>query len=230
MCYTLTGKGMWQNATLFSGQGLYSGSRFTMIYSTKNLRRSRMKHPAVRRGSRFYRRRGQCRVEMKRFQKGDVIFEEGSFGRELYEIKSGSVAIIVGYGKPEERKLTELEAGRIFGEMALIEVYPRSATAVAVTDVEAEEVSVADMQRYFEAHPEKLMEIMRALSRRLRELTADYREVCGAIGEWKDVSDQGGKKGGKLMAALKKFADFFEPLKYVDYSNPMYIYSGYHVY
>ena len=54
------------------------------------------------------------------------------------------------------------------------------------------------------------MEIMRGMSRRLRELTADYQEVCSTIGAWKDATDHGKKKSAGLMASIKKFADFFD--------------------
>lgn len=152
----------------------------------------------------------------KQFKNGEVIFREGMLGSTMYEIKSGKVGIYAAYGTPDEKKLTELEAGRIFGEMAVIEVYPRSATAVAISDVEAEEVSTADLQDYFSNQPEKLVEIMRGMSRRLRELTADYQEVCGTIGAWKDAKDHGKTKSAGLLASLKKFAAIFdESLKLV---------------
>ena len=89
-------------------------------------------------------------METKRYKKGEIIFEEYAFGSTMYEIKSGSVGIYASYGKEAEKKLTELGAGRIFGEMSMFEAYPRSATAVALEDVEALEVSAADIKEYFE--------------------------------------------------------------------------------
>lgn len=149
-------------------------------------------------------------MSAQQFKEGEVIFREGTLGNTMYEIKSGTVGIYAAYGTSDEKKLTELEAGRIFGEMAVIEVYPRSATAVALSDAEAEEISAADLQEYFGDRPEKIMEIMRGMSRRLRELTADYREVCGTIGAWKDATDRGKAKGTGLLATLKRFAAIFD--------------------
>ena len=148
-------------------------------------------------------------MALKQFKKGEVIFKEGSLGNTMYEIKSGCVEIYAAYGTPEEKKLTDLEAGRIFGEMAVIEVYPRSATAVAQCDTEAEEISTADLQTYFSDRPEKLLEIMKGLSRRVRELTQDYTEVCDTIRQWKDDDEQGRKKGDGLMSKLRRFAEIF---------------------
>ncbi len=147
-------------------------------------------------------------METKRFRAGDIIFLENTFGSSMYEIKSGSVGILSAYGTPDEEKLTELSAGRIFGEMGLIEVCQRSATAVALADTETDEISVADLQEYFNTHPERIIEIMRGTSRRLRELTRDYQAVCAKIGEWEKADDQGLEKSSALMDMIRKFARF----------------------
>jgi CRP/FNR family transcriptional regulator, cyclic AMP receptor protein len=70
-------------------------------------------------------------IEARFFKAGDVIFREGEEAKELFVIKSGQVRIQLG-----NRTVTELATDSIFGEMALIDSEPRSATAVAVTDVE----------------------------------------------------------------------------------------------
>ena len=159
------------------------------------------------------------------FQKGDVIFREGEFGNTMFEVRSGSVGIYVKYGTEDEKKLTELGAGRIFGEMSVVEVYPRSATAVALSDVTLEKVTAAEINEYFGSAPDKLLEIMRGQTRRLRELTADYEEVCKTIAEWKAKDDDGEQKGG-LMGALKKFAAIFnESMKYMGSSSAGLYYS-----
>ncbi len=164
-------------------------------------------------------------METKRYQKGEVIFHELTIGSTMYEIKSGSVGIYTGYGKPEERKLTELGAGRIFGEMSVIEVYPRSATAVASEDVEAVEISTSDLQAYFKSNPDKLVEIMRSLSRRVRELTKDYNEACDALDEWRGATKKGSSKRTGLLGLLDRFAAAYnESLRYADYSSGMMMY------
>jgi len=155
-------------------------------------------------------------MEVKQFKKDSVIFREGTLGRVMYEIKSGSIGIYAAYGTEHEKKLTELEAGRIFGEMAVIEVFPRSATAVALSDAELVEIGAEDLQEYFSGQSDKLLEIMRGMSRRLRELTADYQAVCGTIGAWKDATERGGEKGSGLLAAIKKYAAVFaDSMQYV---------------
>ncbi len=61
---------------------------------------------------------------------GETIFKEGETAKELYVIQSGQVEIQLG-----NRLLATLEANDIFGEMALLDSAPRSATAIAKTDV-----------------------------------------------------------------------------------------------
>jgi CRP/FNR family cyclic AMP-dependent transcriptional regulator len=70
-------------------------------------------------------------VETWRARAGGVIFREGEQADELFVIKSGYVRIQIG-----NRMAAEFTADDIFGEMALIDSEPRSATAVAITDVE----------------------------------------------------------------------------------------------
>jgi CRP/FNR family transcriptional regulator, cyclic AMP receptor protein len=70
-------------------------------------------------------------VATKFVKAGGVIFSEGEEASELFVIKSGEVRIQLG-----NRTLTELRPDSIFGEMALIDNEPRSATAIAITDVE----------------------------------------------------------------------------------------------
>src|ERR1700760_4832536 len=70
-------------------------------------------------------------IETRRVRAGGVIFREGEKADELFVIKSGYVRIKIG-----NRTIADIAADNIFGEMALIDSEPRSATAVAIPDVE----------------------------------------------------------------------------------------------
>ena len=63
----------------------------------------------------------------------DVIFEEGSTGRELYVVLDGKIDIVKTTGATKTTIVT-LGKGEFFGEMALIDDAPRSATVVALRD------------------------------------------------------------------------------------------------
>ena len=78
-------------------------------------------------------------------------------------IKSGQVRIQLG-----NRTLSELSANDIFGEMALIDSEPRSATALAVTDVELVAVSEKQFLFLVGQTPYFALKVMRVLAQRLR--------------------------------------------------------------
>lgn len=70
----------------------------------------------------------------KAFPAGEIIFKEGSFGREMYILLEGEVEIYREIdGK--KRNLAILKKGDFFGEMSVIDKFPRSASAAAKTDI-----------------------------------------------------------------------------------------------
>ena len=144
----------------------------------------------------------------KQFNKGDVIFREGEYGTTMYRILDGAVAIYANYGESGEQKLTELKAGDFFGEMAVIEAFPRSATAVAASEVRVDELGKESLSEYFKAEPDMILKIMRHISGRLRERTGDYREVCATIAEMEPGGAKKPRSEG-LVAKIKKFAGVF---------------------
>ena len=94
---------------------------------------------------------------------GEVIFREGDKADQLFVIKSGQIEIRLG-----NRTLSELSAHSIFGEMALIDDAPRSATAVAITDVELVPVSEKQFLFLVSQTPFFALKVMRVLAARLR--------------------------------------------------------------
>src|SRR5258705_1470885 len=100
-------------------------------------------------------------IETRRVRAGGVIFREGEQADEFFVIKSGYVRIQVG-----NRTMADLTADNIFGEMALIDSEPRSATAVAITDVEL--VPISEKQFLFLVSPYFALKVMRVLAQRLR--------------------------------------------------------------
>jgi CRP/FNR family transcriptional regulator, cyclic AMP receptor protein len=102
-------------------------------------------------------------IETRRVRAGGVIFHEGEQADELFVIKSGYVRIQIG-----NRVMADLTADDIFGEMALIDSEPRSATAVAVTDVELVPISEKQFLFLVGQTPHFALKVMRALAQRLR--------------------------------------------------------------
>ncbi len=150
----------------------------------------------------------------KLFQKGDVIFREGDLGDTLYQIKEGVVAIYAEYGESGQQLLVELGKDKFFGEMAVIEAYPRSATAVAKEDVKAVEIGCGEISEYFKNEPDRIMDIMKSLGGRLRDLTDDYSEVSDTIKEL--GKSEGQEKSAGLVEKIKKFASIYKKSKAAD--------------
>ncbi len=94
---------------------------------------------------------------------GEIIFKEGDEADQLFVIKSGQIEIQLG-----NRTLAELSANSIFGEMALIDDAPRSATAIAKTDVELVPISEKQFLFLVSQTPFFALKVMRVLARRLR--------------------------------------------------------------
>ena len=70
---------------------------------------------------------------VRQFKKGDVIVNEGEVGVAFYVISKGSVEVVKGGG---EQVVGTLPEGSFFGEMALFDNHPRSASVRAATDCE----------------------------------------------------------------------------------------------
>jgi len=97
------------------------------------------------------------------FKAGSVIFREGDEANQLFVIKSGEVRVQIG-----NRTVRELGADDIFGEMALIDSEPRSATVTAITDVELVPVSEKQFLFLVSQTPFFALKVMRVLAQRLR--------------------------------------------------------------
>ena len=102
-------------------------------------------------------------VPARDFKAGDVIFRQGDPARELFIIQSGEVEIRLG-----NRVLETLPQYSIFGEMALIDNAPRSATAVAASDVKLVAVSEKQFLFLIGNTPYFALNVMRVMARRLR--------------------------------------------------------------
>ena len=100
---------------------------------------------------------------VREFKAGEVIFNEGDAGAEFFVIQSGKVDVRLG-----NRLLGTLGDHDILGEMALIDPAPRSATAVAKTDVKIVPVSEKQFLFLVSHTPHFALNVMRILARRLR--------------------------------------------------------------
>lgn len=102
----------------------------------------------------------------RQFTAGETIFEEGSVGDELYLITAGQVEILRG-----AKTVASLGVGECFGEMALLDRSPRSATARAALDTTVLATPQEDFQELLNLYPMLARQIAEVLGQRLRAAT-----------------------------------------------------------
>lgn len=135
------------------------------------------------------------------FSKGEVVFREGELGDSFYQIVEGTAGVYYHYGEADEKKLTDMKAGEYFGEMAVIESWPRSSTILAEEDLRVYELKVNDLNGYFEKEPDKIIALMKQLGKRIREMTNDYNEV----NEFLHNREAAGKNKESFLEKIRKY-------------------------
>jgi CRP/FNR family cyclic AMP-dependent transcriptional regulator len=121
------------------------------------------------------------------FPAGAVIFEEGDPGSRIYVIQSGHVRIVKRTGG-RAITLARLGPGEFFGEMALLDHQPRSASAVVDEAARILELDEAAFERIVADRGEVAMRLLRRLSRRLREANRQIRNFLSADAECRAVA------------------------------------------
>ena len=100
-----------------------------------------------------------------RYAAGDVIFSEGDKGDAMFVVRTGEVTIERG-----GRVMETLSGGGVFGEMALIDGSPRSATVRAKTDCEVAPINEKTFLFLVHETPFFAIAVMRTLADRLRRM------------------------------------------------------------
>ncbi len=107
----------------------------------------------------------------KTYPKHTILISEGDRSDFLYVIIQGRVKIFVGDEKGREVILNIQGPGEYFGEIALIDESPRSASVMTLEPSRLAFVSRDDFTRYLGAHPDTALKLLRAFAHRIRELT-----------------------------------------------------------
>jgi CRP-like cAMP-binding protein len=100
----------------------------------------------------------------------DPVFKEGDPGDSIYIIGSGEVSIVLCGSTGHQIPISSLGKGEFFGEMALIEGKPRSATAMALEESLLLHVNGQEFLKILRANPELEFKVLFILSQRLRNL------------------------------------------------------------
>lgn len=115
-------------------------------------------------------------AQRRRYRAGEAVFHKDDPGAMLYILVSGLVKITLPSDEGHEAVLALVGAGEMFGELALLDGQPRSASAVAMEPCEAVTLRRDDFLEFLKGHPDVSVSIIAMLSRRLRhtnDLIAD---------------------------------------------------------
>ena len=100
------------------------------------------------------------------FQKGDIIFCEYEPGDTFYLIQTGRVQI-VKIMDDIEKTIDYLNPGEIFGEMAILDAAPRSASAIAADAVKALEFNRENFEVLMMGNPQIALKLLKLLAKRI---------------------------------------------------------------
>jgi len=151
-------------------------------------------------------------VVEKSFYKGEVIVKEGDIGDSFFRLIEGKASVYADWDKKDQEpfRIALLETGEYFGEMAIIEAYPRNATIVAVGNVRVIEIPKDDLTTYFRENPDQILVLMKHLGNRIKAMTNDYNEAKVLL---KEVRDAEASKKKSLFSRIKKHVDMYESSK-----------------
>jgi CRP/FNR family cyclic AMP-dependent transcriptional regulator len=111
-------------------------------------------------------------LRRRRFRRDETIFHQGDPGDALYIVAGGSVKVLLpAPATGEPAILATLGRGQFFGELAMLDGEPHSASVVALEPTETLVLGRDDFGRLFEAEPSIRRSLVLALARELRRLT-----------------------------------------------------------
>ena len=113
----------------------------------------------------------------RRFRRNEVIFHQGDPGDSLHVVATGAVKIVLPSPEGEEAIIATLRPGDFFGELALLDGAPHSATATAVEPVDTFSLARAPFQKLLDADRGLRSALLSGLAAELRRLTGQVEEL-----------------------------------------------------
>jgi uncharacterized membrane protein len=108
-------------------------------------------------------------LKRHRYRAGQIIFRQGDMGATMYIVSKGRVNIYIAGLESRPISLKDMMPGEYFGELALVDDQPRSASARAQNDIELLELTREMLLHYISAHPHAALAILRTIAKHLRE-------------------------------------------------------------
>jgi CRP-like cAMP-binding protein len=115
-------------------------------------------------------------VEKKSYKSGDILFNDGDPSRSLFLIQKGEISIRKKKGS-SMIEVGKVKAGQVIGELSFFDGQPRSASGIAVDDVEAMEIPFSTLDKIYAEVPDYMKTIMAAMAERLRKANDTIRQL-----------------------------------------------------
>ncbi len=134
------------------------------------------------------------RIHKRSYVTDEEIFREKDPGGGMYIILDGKVSIVKNYGGSIEQTIATLKDGDFFGEIALLDESPRTATAISLSDSLILGFYRTDLYELVDRRPKLAVKIIVNLARvvreRLRHSNANAQELREQLAEFKDKSPE----------------------------------------
>ncbi|MFA6508025.1 MAG: GGDEF domain-containing protein, partial [Treponemataceae bacterium] len=122
------------------------------------------------------------------YAKDDVVFKEGEPGQELFIVRFGKIGSFVKQADGTRRKIYDFEPGRFFGEMAIVEGQPRSATCWAEVDSELLVLDGIDFYRLVFEHPMIGLKILTAIGKTMATWLDESSRFLNDLVRWGETA------------------------------------------
>jgi CRP/FNR family transcriptional regulator, cyclic AMP receptor protein len=123
------------------------------------------------------------RMEVKKYPDKSLVCDEGGLGSELYIILAGTVRVTKKDANKKDHEIAKLGKGSCFGEMALVDTMPRSASVYTLEETQLAIFSQISLDKLkkdnVEVYAHILMNLAKEFSRRLRSMDDKYIKVLG---------------------------------------------------
>jgi len=136
------------------------------------------KSPLFNQMSRYQRRKAILISELREFEPGEKLVEQGTMGRSMYMILDGE-ADVIRHDKDQSRRLAGLKPGEIFGEIGYIRAIERTADVTAISSLSALRFDYERMQKDLKFFPNIVAQLNFNISAILGERLADILDEKG---------------------------------------------------
>lgn len=116
-----------------------------------------------------------------RYRRGEVMFHEGAPSDRVLALRAGEARVAVATPSGRELVLAVKGPGDLLGELGALDGRPRSASAVAVCEVDALALSPSAFERFLDEHPRLAVRMLRALAAQVRD--SDDQQVERGSGD-----------------------------------------------